>query len=276
MSVARKATVVLCHYRSPSDLETCLDSLPTGFGDVPFDVVVCDSDAMPEAEVIVNRAAGRGIRAIYVPFAENVGFARMANAGIERASSPFIVIVNVDIVPTEGAYAALVDVLVREESIGIVGPQLVDATGERQDSAFRFHKLRTIPARRTPFGRTKAGQRELERFLMHDAGLGAGRHDVGWVSGAVMAVRRGAALRVGGMDSRYFLYFEDVDWCRRMWKGGWRVVYDADIRVEHRQGHGSRSRGLVANLRNRLTRVHIGAAVRYFRTHGVRTPSYGE
>jgi GT2 family glycosyltransferase len=226
--------------------------------------------------VIVHRAAAKGIRVSYVPFGDNVGYAKMVNAGIERATSPFILVLNVDTEPTPGAYAQLLDIMIADQTIGLVGPGLVDRGGTLQQSAFRFHRLRTIPARRTPFGKTALGRKELDRFTLADIDLSSGSHEVDWVSGAVMLVRRGAVLRVGGMDPRYFMYFEDVDWCRRMWKGNWKVVYRPEVRVVHHEGGGSRSKGLLASFRNRLTGAHIRSAIRYFSTHGFRTPLFGE
>ena len=79
-----------------------------------------------------------------------------------------------------------------------------------------------------------------------------------------MFVEREAALAVGPMDDRFFMYMEDVDWCRRFWEQGFRVVYDPEAVAYHYHAKGSARGGILGLFFNRLTWWHIASAYRYF------------
>ena len=79
---------------------------------------------------------------------------------------------------------------------------------------------------------------------------------VDWVSGACLCVRREVINQIGGMDENFFLYFEDVDWCKRMRLAGWRVVYNPRVQVVHLRGQSQRER--------RVADRHYGESLRYF------------
>jgi GT2 family glycosyltransferase len=86
-------------------------------------------------------------------------------------------------------------------------------------------------------------------------------HYVGWVSGACMLVRKAAIDDVGLMDERYFMYAEDMDWCRNFQNYNWRVCYLPDWKVEHNAGRGSSSR---FGLSNKLMWIHISSLCKYY------------
>lgn len=80
-----------------------------------------------------------------------------------------------------------------------------------------------------------------------------------------MLVPRVAARQIGPMDERFFMYMEDVDWCRRFWGQGLKVVYFPEALVYHYHGKGSAKGGFLGSLLyNRLTWYHIESALKYF------------
>lgn len=265
--------IVVCHHRTPNLLSRCLQSIAATVDLETSELVVCDSQADGRAAKVI---AESGSDAVLKSFVDNVGFAKLANSGIGLTNSDYVLVLNADTELMDDSISAMTDYLDQNPGVGIVGPRLVSEDGETQHSAFRYYKLRTIAARRTPLGRTRLGRADLDRFGYGDIALEDKAVDVDWVSGAVMMVRRDAIDAVGGMDDGYFLYFEDVDWCRRMWENGWRVVYLASVGVIHQQGHASRGKSARRDLlSNRRTWTHIRSATRYFRKFGLRTPRYG-
>lgn len=264
--------VVVTHYRALPVLQANLVALAAVLDPATSEVVVCDSAAEPPAQAVVA-AAHPGAR--YVPFVENVGFARLVNAGIAASTAPLVLVLNADVRLEADTLPALVRALDEHPSLGLVAPVLLNDDGSRQASAFAFHRASTVLHRRTATGRTPWGRRELRRFEAPAAEVAAACADLveaDWVLGAAMLVRRRAIEDAGPMDPSYFLYFEDVDWCLRLWRSGWRVAVDTRARAHHSHGRGSRGRGPVALLRNPLARAHLRSAVRFFRQHGL-TPS---
>ena len=121
---------------------------------------------------------------------------------------------------------------------GLAAPALVLPDGARQESPRRFYDLASVLARRTGFGRSRAGRRAVARHLMTGEQPDPGGVD--WVTGAAMLIDRDAIAGAGPFDERYFLYFEDVDLCRRLRAQGRTVRYEPTARVRHRFGRGSR------------------------------------
>jgi GT2 family glycosyltransferase len=106
-------------------------------------------------------------------------------------------------------------------------------------------------------------RRAVEYFTMADYDHREARA-VDWVTGAAMMVRRQAIEKVGLMDERYFFYFEDVDWCRRFWQSGWRVVYFPEAQMTHYHTRESAEKTGLWSLTSKMTRVHIRSGIKYF------------
>ena len=87
---------------------------------------------------------------------------------------------------------------------------------------------------------------------------------VDWVIGTGMMVRHDALQQVGLMDERYFMYFEDVDWCRRFWQYGWKIYYLADVKIVHYYSRDSAKSMGLSSIFNKLTRIHISSWLKYF------------
>ena len=162
-----------------------------------------------------------------------------------------------------GAIAALETHLAVHERVGIAVPRLVYPDGLIQESVRTFPNPVALLARRTPFGRTRWGRGILSRHLLEQRSDVEPR-PVDWAIGAAMLVRRAAIEAVGPMDRRFFLYGEDVDWCHRMWAGGWEVDYVPAAVMEH---HYQRSSRRTLDLRNPATRRHWAGITRVFLLH---------
>jgi len=133
-----------------------------------------------------------------------------------------------------------------------------------QESCLRFFGPLTILARRTFFGRTKWGKKLIDIFMMHDFNHDYPR-EVDWILGSAMLVKRSAFEKVGSLDNRFFMYFEDVDWCRRFWQAGFKIVYLPEAKFYHYHLRVSKRFGGVLDLLfNRYTRVHIASAIKYY------------
>lgn len=199
----------------------------------------------------------------YIPMKTNVGFARGNNAGIARATGRYLAIVNYDITPLPGAIDELVWYMDEHPDVGIAAPKLFNPDGSVQQSYYRFHTILTPLYRRLFVGRFQFAQRDLDSFLMRDLDMSKPQ-DVDWVLGAFLFVRREALERVGAFDERFFLYFEDTDWCRRFHIAGWRVRYLPHIGLLHLHLRDSAHTMGVRALLHKTTRVHITSAGKYF------------
>ncbi len=169
----------------------------------------------------------------------NRGYGVAANQGVRRTSAPRILLLNADTRLEEGAVGALMRCLDVHPEAAVAAPALVLPDGRLQDSPRRFYTLSSVLAQRTPLGGTAWGLRQRSLHRMADCNL-EDSCAVDWATGAALLLRRSDIPTTGPFDPRYFLYFEDVDLCRRLSASDRRVRFCPEARVHHRFGGGSR------------------------------------
>jgi GT2 family glycosyltransferase len=169
---------------------------------------------------------------------DNVGFARAANQGIARASTPYVVLLNPDTEATPGLLKDLVDYLANHADVWAVAPRLIASDGSAQTLAAGFAPT---PARAFLYFLGLSYVLPWARSGFSVPPKVARPLDVDWLSGACLAFRRDVIDRVGPLDGTFFMYGEDMDWCRRMRAAGGRLVLLADHDLRHAraasQGH---------------------------------------
>jgi hypothetical protein len=252
-------SIIVTHYKSPM-LKLCLESAMKAAKDLDHEILVVDCEAQEDTRELVN---SNFPEIKYFAFKENVGYAKLDNHGTENSKGEFVLVLNWDMVLTEDSIGRMIDFMKENPRIGMLGPRLVGFNGLTQDSCFRFYRLKTIVYRRTWLGKTKWGKKELDRFLMKDLDRRESRQ-VDWLQGAAMMIRRDALRDVGPMDERFFLFFEDVDWCRRFHENNWQVVYFPEAIMYHCHGQVSKKKGISDLLFNKYAWIHIFSAIKYF------------
>lgn len=254
-------SIVIVAYKNAAILKLCLDSLSKNLGDeISSEVIVVENDAHEEIRDLVMEFDGNKT---YIPFDKNVGFACALNAGMRRAKGKAVLALNPDIVITKGAVERLYRYVIDHPSAGIVGPMLLNFNGSRQPSCFKFYTPATIIYRRTLLGKTFFGKKSLQDFIIktqddHPENI------TGWLMGSALMIRSDNLERIGLMDERYFMYFEDVDWCRRFYEAGLKVVYFPESKMFHYHGKQSATKNIISVFSNRITLVHLLSGFKYF------------
>lgn len=174
---------------------------------------------------------------------ENRGFAAANNQAIRDCTGRFLLLLNPDTVLSPSALAALIDYMERHPGVGVVGPQLVGGRGKTQGGAAGFDPSPATIFNYATFLYRLFPGRMRGLWLPRSVYLQSRPITVDWVSGACMLVRREAALAAGPLDESYFMYSEDVEWCRRIRAAGYQVVCDPAVSVVHHVGGSSRQRG---------------------------------
>lgn len=253
-------SIAVNSYRTPELLRLCLQSLRDHVSGIEYEVISVDSATEEVTEMMVREEFPE-VR--FFPYRENVGFKTLVNRSIKESRGEYIFLINSDIIVNGDTVRLLTQYFDTHPEVTLAGPRQINFNGEDQLSCFRFYRPFTILCRRTILGKLSWGKRHLDWFLMKDYDRKSPR-TVDWVMGSAMFVRRSAALSVGLMDNRFFMYMEDVDWCRRFWENGYQVLYYPEASVFHYHAKGSARGGLLGLLGNRLTWWHIGSAIKYF------------
>lgn len=242
--------VVVVTYSPGDSLAVFLTSLRAATSR-PLDVVLADNgstDGVPE------KLAGSepDVRLLRMP--RNLGYGLAANAGAEGAASDWLVVVNPDIEWGPGSLDALLAATARWPRAGAVGPAILTPAGDLYPSARAFPSL-SRGIGHAMFGwwwPTNPWTREYRR----EEGTPE-EGPTGWLSGSCLLVRREAFEAVGGFDARYFMYFEDLDLCRRLERAGWERIHVPAAVVRHTGGHATSREPL------RMQVAHHRSAYRY-------------
>ena len=249
--------VVIVNYRSYDELARCLASLERGRERLG-QVVIVDHESDMEA---ASRISARFPWAEVIERSTNEGFATGVNLGTRVTRAPFFLLLNPDCVARTEAITQTMAYMLTRPDAGIVGPRIMNADGTVQGSARRFPGLTTAIAGRSSWLTRRFPDNPLSRHNLPALDGRTEPLDVDWVSGACMLVRRSAFDQVGGMDERFFLYWEDADLCRRLQLQGWRTVYCPQADIVHAGGRSS-----IHAFRESLSAFHTSALL-LFRKH---------
>jgi GT2 family glycosyltransferase len=167
---------------------------------------------------------------------ENVGFAAGNNAGLRKMSGRHAVLLNNDTVVLRGALERCVRYLDAHPDVGVVGLQLLNPDGSKQNSIHNYPSLATEIVPRGLLELLLPTRFPSKRYAHREP------IDVQAVLGACLFVRREVLDQVGPMPEHYFFFLEETDWCWRIREAGWRVVHVPDARVLHIHGASTKKR----------------------------------
>jgi len=192
----------------------------------------------------------------------NVGFAKAINQVANRTRSKYVLLLNPDAVISEDIFNSAIPYMESHPEIGVLGPKILDRDGSIQGSARSFPTFHTALFGRSSFITKLFPNNPLTctNVLTHCSD-GQSPMEVDWVSGACMLLRRKAFDDAGLFDENFFLYWEDADLCKRMWKKGWKVVYFPEALTMHYVGASSEN-----NIIRSIFEFHKSAFY-YYRKH---------
>lgn len=235
-------------------LRACLASLP--LADSSVEVIVVDAASADGAAEMV-RDEFPAVKLIASD--ENLGYTRGNNLGLRAARGHYLLILNPDTEIVGDALAQMITYMDVHPQAGLLGPQLVYPDGTIQSTRRRFPTLATGIFEST-WVQPLAPRRLLDRYYVRDLPDDA-ISEVDWLVGAALLVRREAYQQVGGLDESFFMYSEELDWCRRVKAAGWKVVYFPAAKVVHHEAKSSVQAPAATHIRFHTSKV------RYFRKY---------
>ena len=249
-------SVVVVAYNSADWLPRCLAPVLAQAGDVDGIEVFVVDNASPDDSGMVVRRAFPEVHVIDSP--RNLGFGAGCNLALATATGRTLVLVNPDCEIAPGTLRAFDDHFATHRAAGAAGGRLSYGDGSFQDAAFRFPTLAQVFLDFFPMN-WRLARSAINGRYSRALDATAFRCDV--VLGALMAVRRAAYLETGGFDPAYFMYVEEVDWCRRLRGRGWEVWHVPGAVATH---HGGQSTRTVAG--RMFLELHR-SRLRYYRRH---------
>jgi N-acetylglucosaminyl-diphospho-decaprenol L-rhamnosyltransferase len=253
-----EVTISIVSFNTRELLAACLRSVFGSVG-ITFEVHVVDNGSSDGSAELVERDFPQ-VR--LTRSAQNRGFAAANNCVIREASGEFVLLLNPDTVVSPTTIANMVEFMRSREEVGICGPKILFGDGRFQSCGYQFPTLMSEL-------RLSSKLDKLLRRLIGDAPTlrqATSPFEADWVDGACFLIRRKTIDEIGLLDEQFFLYNEELDWCRRARTAGWRVYALPTVEMIHHQGKSSSqisdtSLSLLVETRLRYYRKTYGTAM---------------
>jgi len=222
-------SVIIVSMNCRGELAECLASVQRAQGPLTLETFVVDNasrdgsarmvaEQFPQVRLVANE--------------RNRGFAAANNQAVALATGRNVLFLNPDTVVKPGALETLVRTLDGDASIGVCAPQLLNADGSIQESSRREPTYAALLHQYTPLRLLTVFKGAYRRYKMGDFDFRAPA-DVDVVMGAAFCVPARVLAEVGVLDERFFVYFEEMDFCRRVRKAGYRVRFEPSAQITH-------------------------------------------
>jgi GT2 family glycosyltransferase len=230
-----KISVVVVSWNAKAFLLKCIQSIIRQSVPDPPEIIVVDNASTDESAQAVNDNYP-GVTVIRND--GNYGFAKANNIGIRASGGTYLFLINSDVVVSEGCFQQCVRYMDEHPDIGMLGPRIVGSDGNVQRSCMGYPSLWNTLCRALAldslFPNSRLFGGHLLTFWNHDE-----TRTVEVINGCFWVLRRSAVEQVGLLDERFFIYGEDVDWCRRFNESGWKVVFLSEADALHYGGASS-------------------------------------
>jgi GT2 family glycosyltransferase len=260
-------SIIVVNWNGGSLLRRCVETIVSSQPAISYEVVIIDNaseddslEQLRSSELVAPLFTNQQLR--IVKNSENRGFGTANNQGFALTNSPFVFVLNLDTEVRPGTIDTLIKTIKSDPGIGVCGPKILNPDGSLQISAFfnpprvwhtilsQLKLYHLLPPR-------LRGELLLGRHWDHDR-----QRPVPMLSGAAMMARREMIDQVGGFNERFHMYSEDTEWCWRITKANWKLMFVPDAVMLH---HGAQSSKKRWSSQERL-KVRLEAGFNFERT----------
>ncbi len=234
-------SIIIVNYNVKEFLQNLLTSLFKAVANLTSEIIIVDNgsddgsvemlrDKFPQITLIANK--------------ENLGFSKANNLGLKIAKGKFLLLLNPDTIVQEDTFEKLIKFFNQQQDAGMTGCKILNPDGTLQLACRRsfpgpwtsFCKVSGLSAL---FPNSRLFARYNLTFMDENQS-----YEVDAISGSFMMVRREVFDKIGGLDEQFFMYGEDLDWCYRVQKSGWRVYYVHETTIIHYKGESTKRSSL--------------------------------
>jgi len=250
-------SIVLVNWNACEMTSVAIESIRAHTRDISYEIFVADNGSTRDGSA--TELPRRFPAVQFIPNRSNMGFSVANNQGIARARGRYVLLLNNDTIQTENALGASVGYMDAHPEVGALGilHRNADAQRSEQASAFGFPR----PWREVASLLGLRSSTEYGAALRRDV-----EQDVDWVVGSFLLMRRACLDALGPLDERFFIYDEDIDWCRRARTAGWKIRFWPGASMVH---VGASARPFMKDK----TFVHFRSHLSYIRKHHSSVPA---
>lgn len=226
-------SIIIVNYNGKRFLKECIDSIEE-FAASTHEIIVVDNASI-DGSCEYLKAEFPNVR--LVESGKNLGFTGGNNLGARHARGEMLLLLNNDTRLLSSLEPAIRE-FENDERLGALGCRMSYRDGRFQSTVgLEAAPLRIILSW-AGLGRFRSAPSVFKRMEYDESKYDTPQKAVAWVSGAFLMTRKGLWERLGGLDERYFMYMEDVDYCKRVRHLGYRVAYTPEVKIIHYEGGG--------------------------------------
>ena len=254
-------SIIILNWNTKKLLLECINSILQYTKGIKYEIIVCDNSSTDDSSEIVKKQFKNKIKLIQNP--ANLGFSAGNNPGLKIAQGKYLVLLNTDTKIDYHLFLKLITWMDQHPRVGILGPQRLNRDGSIQTNGVgHLPSLTGILCNLTfPFHAIPFINHYLPALHIRYPSFYQTTKPVGWVTGSCFLIRKQLYDQIGGLDEHFFMYVEEVEYCKRAADAGWQIWYMADEYLWHLE-RGSSTSGKT----NAIIGVYQGLKY-YFQKH---------
>lgn len=254
-------SIIIVNWNVKPLLERCLASIFRQTQNLDYEIIVVDNASEDGSQEFLRQMAKIKNNLKIILNKDNLGFAKANNQAVQKSSGEFILFLNPDTEILEQAIAKAVRFMRENGDCGIVGCQMIDVDGRIQPSVRNFPTFLSQLLIFLKLHYLFPYLPVLKNYFLYNFNYYK-RQEVDQVMGAFLMTKRKILETVGDFDEHFFLWFEEVDFCERAKRAGWKIIYDPSVKIRH-FGHQSFRQALPYKKQ----KIYDQSAIHYFSKH---------
>ncbi|MBI5731748.1 MAG: glycosyltransferase family 2 protein [Candidatus Magasanikbacteria bacterium] len=224
-------SIIIVSWNVKDLLRECLNSILDNRGDLQLEIFVVDNASSDGSAEMVKQEFRDKV--ILIANLENLGFSKANNQAIKISRGRYVLLLNPDMRVLPDTLPQMVKFMDEHKEAGVAGCHLIDVGGKTVPHTRRFPTIldQAVIVLKLPH----VFPTILNKYLMKDFGYDRGEAaEVDSIRGSFFMIRRRVIEKIGGLDERYFIWFEEVDYCRSVIKAGWKIMYNPAVKcIDH-------------------------------------------
>tara|TARA_R100001015_G_C4587254_1_gene143067 strand:- start:223 stop:1041 length:819 start_codon:yes stop_codon:yes gene_type:complete len=225
--MTKELSIIIVNYNGERFLKDCIESIKKACQDISYEIVIVDNASQDNSVKVLETQYAKDVKLIKSE--ENLGFAKGNNLGVSRSNGQYILLLNNDTI-LKHSLKPVINVL-KTESTGVVGIKMLGKHGEYRHSVGYFPSASRLI--------------KLSRLYNLTKGFKTGDFKdnspivVDWIEGSFLMTTRSIWFKVNGLDEDYFMYVEDIDFCKKVTSHDYKVLYLPNVEYLHFGGYGA-------------------------------------
>lgn len=250
-------TIIIISFNTRDMTKNCIESVLSHTRNIEFEIIVVDNNSNDGSQQMLKNDFPQ---IQFIENQNNVGYAKANNQAIEISKGDKILLLNSDTLISDDSIKKMAALLDKNPSVGIVGSKLLNEDGTYQLSCGIFPSLWSEFSSKMMLNRLFKKSRI---FNAHKYGFWdySNTKEVDWVTGAFLMVRKDAIDIAGGLDENFFMFYEDVDFCKRVKSAGWKIFFYPEASIIHLWG------GSWKKVRKKIILANCKSTLYFYRKH---------